>query len=223
VKGLQAIFDLDWAYCGGDVQAYERARHCRRSLRFDRDVRLTASPARCNPPGIPGSLPELVGLLDHAKQRITLQFLNYETEGHRGEASFVAIDDALRRAAARGVQVWLLVADWNLAIPAIDALKSLTAVSGIEVRYAQIPAAAGGFIPYARVIHSKVVRVDGEMSWIGTSNAGGDYFLASRNVEVIVRSPALATTLDRLFDSLWHGPYVHPVQAGGEYQPPRTH
>jgi len=222
VKGLQAIFDLDWAYCGGDAQVYERARRCR-PLPFARDLRLTASPARLNPPGIPGSLPELVGLLDHARERISLQFLTYETEGRRGDARFAAIDDALRRAAARGVRVRLLVADWNLARPAVDALKSLTAVPGIEVRYATVPTATVGFIPYARVIHSKVVRVDGETSWVGTSNAGGDYFLASRNVEVILRSPALAGTLDRLFDSLWHGPYVHPIRADGEYQPPRTH
>ena len=51
------------------------------------------------------------------------------------------------------------------------------------------PRRSRGFIPYARVIHSKVMRVDDDLCWVGTSNWGYDYFFRSRNVEVVLRRP----------------------------------
>ena len=91
----------------------------------------------------------------------------------------------------------------------------------IEVRFAVIPPARRGFIPYARVIHSKVMRVDDDISWVGTSNWGYDYFFRSRNVEVVLRRPAVARVLDEIFLSLWNGPYVQRLDPDKEYTPPR--
>jgi phosphatidylserine/phosphatidylglycerophosphate/cardiolipin synthase-like enzyme len=183
---------------------------------------LVASPAKFNPPGIADALGTLIGLIDHARRRISVQLLSYSVEAPEepGER-FIFIDQALRRAAGRGVSVRLLVSDWNLRRSQLDGLRGLARVPNIEVRYAVIPPASSGFIPYARVIHSKVMRIDGDVCWVGTSNWGYDYFFRSRNVEVVLRRPAVARVLDELFLSLWNGPYAHKLDPDKEYQPPR--
>ncbi len=115
----------------------------------------------------------------------------------------------------------MLVSNWNLRAPQVEGLRELARVPNIEVKFAVIPPFPGGFIPYARVIHSKVMRVDDDLSWVGTSNWGHDYFFRSRNVEVVLRLPQVARVLDEIFLSLWNGPYVHKLDPDKKYQPPR--
>jgi phosphatidylserine/phosphatidylglycerophosphate/cardiolipin synthase-like enzyme len=220
VRALGQLFEADWSFAGGDNGAY-RALALRAPLPFDADARLVASPAGCNPPGVASALEALVGLLDKARRRITVQLLSYSTAGSRAAGRFVLIDEALRRAAGRGVSVCLLVSDWNLRQPGLDSLRGLARVPNIEVRFAVIPPARCGFIPYARVIHSKVLRVDDDVCWVGTSNWGYDYFFQSRNVEVVLRRPAVARVLDELFLSLWDGPYAQRLDPDKKYSPPR--
>lgn len=217
---LQRIFAADWDYSGGDDTAYTRLAQQPPS-RFSPDALLVASPARFNPPGVGGALEELIGLLDKATRRVTVQLLSFSVGGARGKGSFMLLDRALRRAAGRGVKLSLLVSDWNLRPPALAGLKELARVPNIEVRFAVIPPASRGFIPYARVIHSKVMRVDGDICWVGTSNWGYEYFYESRNVELVLRRPEVARVLDALFLSLWNGPYVHRLDPDKEYQAPR--
>jgi phosphatidylserine/phosphatidylglycerophosphate/cardiolipin synthase-like enzyme len=217
---LACVFEADWRYSGGDAGAYRELAGAS-PVRFPDDALLVASPAGFNPPGVGDALETLVALLDKARRRITVQLLSYSVEGGRGAGRFVLIDEALRRAADRGVSVRLLVSDWNLRRPQVDGLRELARVANIEVRFAVIPPAARGFIPYARVIHSKVLRVDDDVSWVGTSNWGHDYFFRSRNVEVVVKRPAVARVLDQLFLSLWDGRYVHKLDPDKEYQVPR--
>ncbi len=217
-RALANIFEADWRYSGGDAAAY-REPTATPPVRFPKDARLVASPAEFNPPGVGNALEELIRLLDSSRQRVTVQLLSYSVETPKGR--FVPIDEALRRAAGRGVSVRLLVADWNLRPSQVAGLKGLALVPNIEVRFAVIPPAARGFIPYARVVHSKVMRVDDDVCWVGTSNWGYDYFFRSRNVEVILKHPDIARVLDRLFLSLWEGPYVHRLDPDREYQAPR--
>jgi phosphatidylserine/phosphatidylglycerophosphate/cardiolipin synthase-like enzyme len=217
---LGRIFAADWDFSGGDGTAYQKMAG-QPPLRFSPDALLVASPAACNPPGVGDALGALVGILERARRRVTVQLLSYSVGGAPGQGRFVRIDQALRRAAGRGVNVSLLVSDWSLRPPALAGLRELARVANIEVRFAVIPPAKRGFIPYARVIHSKVMRVDDDLCWVGTSNWGYDYFYASRNVEVILRRPDVARLLDALFLSLWNGPYVRRLDPDGEYQAPK--
>lgn len=218
---LTRIFDADWSYSGGDPGAYRKWAFLP-PLSFPDDARLVASPDGFCPIGVGNALEELVQLLDKARRRITVQLLSYSIEAPKetGER-FIFIDQALRRAAGRGVKVSLLVSDWNLRPAQVAGLKGLARVANIEVKFAVIPPAARGFIPYARVVHSKVMRVDDDVCWVGTSNWGYDYFFRSRNVEVILKRPDIARVLDELFLSLWNGPYVHRLDPEKEYQAPR--
>jgi phosphatidylserine/phosphatidylglycerophosphate/cardiolipin synthase-like enzyme len=105
--------------------------------------------------------------------------------------------------------------------PGIDALKKLVRTPDIQIKFATIPQSREEFIPYARVIHSKVMRIDENISWVGTSNWGYRYFYKSRNIEVVTREPTVANTLDCLFNQLWKSSYAYPVDPEKDYEPPR--
>jgi phosphatidylserine/phosphatidylglycerophosphate/cardiolipin synthase-like enzyme len=153
VGALERIFTADWQYSGGDKTAYQKLA-AGPPLRFRDDTCLVASPAAFNPPGVRSALEMLLQLLDKAQKRITVQLLTYSLEGGKERGPFILIDQALRRAAGRGVHVRLLVSDWNLRRPQIDGLRALARVANINIRFAVIPQAQRGFIPFARVASS---------------------------------------------------------------------
>ena len=217
-KAAATIFEADWAYTGGDVDAYEKLK-ARSPVTFPGNARLLASPAAYNPPGVDGSLDHLVRILDGAQKRITIQLLSYSTHRYGSEERFTTIDDALRRAAGRGVEVEMIMSNWNKRHP--EDLTALSAIPGIRIRFMNIPEATEGFIPFARVVHSKVVRVDEDLCWISTSNWSYDYFYASRNLEVLIQDRTLAMQLNRLFTDLWNSPYEEEVTPDGTYTAPR--
>ncbi len=217
-RAAAEIFQLDWAYAGGEKNAYDRIKTMK-PVTFPDWGQLLASPGRFNPPGVDASLPRLIQLLDGAKERISVQLLSYSTHRYRSEERFAEIDDALRRAADRGVEVEMIISNWAKRHP--EDLKSLSAVDGIQVRFINIPQLADNFIPFARVAHSKVVRVDDIQCWISTSNWSYDYFYSSRNLDVLIHDRDLALQLDRLFTDLWNSPYEEMVTPEGEYEAPR--
>ena len=217
-QAASAIFAADWAYAGGDTGAYETLKE-QPPVTFPKNARLLASPAAYNPPGVKSSLDTLIQLIDKARARITIQLLSYSTHRYGTDERFTTIDDALRRAAARGVEVEMIVSNWNKRHP--EDLTALSAVPGIRIRFMNIPEATEGFIPFARVVHSKVVRVDSAICWISTSNWAYDYFYSSRNLDVVFRDRKIAMQLNRLFTDLWNSPYGEDVTPDGTYTPPR--
>lgn len=222
VKGISEIFNGDWKFAGGDMNAYRELKKLK-PIHFSPDLQLMASPAIANPPGVGPALPVLLRLIRDAKRKITIQLLNYSTFRHHTKTRFLDIDNALRAAAARGVHIYMMVSDWNKRKPAVSDLKSLARVPGITVKFVTIPPSKDGFIPYARVIHSKVMRIDDDICWIGTSNWAYDYFYASRNLEVVIRDKSAAEKLDQLFSNLWESPYGTKVEPKADYKPPRIH
>ncbi|NTV74301.1 MAG: phospholipase, partial [Holophaga sp.] len=113
----------------------------------------------------------------------------------------------------------LLVSDWVFKSRGLDHLKSLALIPNIDVRIASIPEASTGHIPYARTVHSKYVVLDGATLWVGTSNWEEDYFEASRNVEAILRQPALAKQGGEIFEKLWTSGYVKKLEPMKAYTP----
>lgn len=75
-----------------------------------------ASPRAYNPAGVIDSQAELPRLLADAKRRVRVQVMDYAPLSFGPEHSrpfYAVIDNALRGAAARGVQIELMVANWN--------------------------------------------------------------------------------------------------------------
>lgn len=184
------------------------------------DLELVASPPAWNPPGVRSAETALVELLRSARHSIRVQVLSYGTVSDRSRY-WPVLDQALRAAAVRGVKVQLLVSHWNTSAPQVDHLKSLSLVPNIEVRIVTLPEHSTGFIPYARVIHSKVMVVDSGVLWCGTSNWSSSYFEKQRNVEIIARREELAAHGARIHDALWSSPYAAPIDVTREYPRPR--
>ncbi len=223
--GLLAVFDGDWAASEGNPPAWYGADGAMKAP-FGHDtigphqVELVASPIKYVPEARAWDLDHIVAAIDGAKRELRIQVLSFETAGHDG-AAFDRLDLALRRAAVRGVRVRLLVSNWQKSAKKVGAVQALARAPGIDVRFLDIPEAAGGFIPYARVAHAKYMVADDDLVWLGTSNWGGDYFFHSRNVGVMVAGPALAAQLSGVFDALAAGPLAEPVDPDKTYEPPK--
>jgi phosphatidylserine/phosphatidylglycerophosphate/cardiolipin synthase-like enzyme len=232
VRGARAVFELDWAMAGGASFPEASAGLAARGLTIDAEpsdtrfrgaavrARLVASPRDLLPTTAAWEWPALRAGIEGARERVRLQVMSYQVRG-RGEDRWEELDGALRAAASRGVRVELLVSAWDTRPGRIEALQSLARVPGLEVRIATIPEARRGFIPYARTVHAKFATFDRRLGWVGTSNAGGDYFLRSRNVGVIVEGAAFAAALDAHFGRLWSSDHARPVDPDAVYEAPR--
>lgn len=224
VRQIQAIFDQDWqaqALLAENKPVPKLAWHAPESV--PQGNYLIASPRDYNPSGVIDSQVELPRLLDNAKSRIRVQVMDYAplSWGAKGVRPFYApIDNALRSAAARGVQVELMVASWNLKKPDVFWLKSLSLVPNVQLKVVTIPPASRGFIPFARVVHSKLMTIDGSMAWVGTSNWSGGYFDNSRNLELVLNNVAMANRLDALYSQLWDSSYAEPIKVDVDYPAP---
>lgn len=213
---LLDILDTDWELANGaasDARVRRRPVAQMQTLSGE-NVTLVGSPKGWLPDESSWDLPKLVAMLDAAKRAVDLQVLTYKTKERDG-SPFPTLDDALRRAAGRGVHVRMLVSDWS-SKPGSDArvvLDALAQVPNVEVRVITIPKHSSGDIPFARVAHAKYLTVDTAHAWVGTSNWEGDYFTKSRNVGVIVDGGALPARLDRIFEDGWSGAYAKPLAA----------
>lgn len=159
----------------------------------------------------------IVSLMDGAKHDIMVQVLTYSPEVRDG-GFYAALDSAFRRAAARGVQVKLIVSDWSIGAPMIDYLKSLARVPNISVKFTSIPEYAGGYVSFARVEHCKYLVVDSSKCWIGTSNWEKGYFYNLRNVGVVVQSQKINSIMKKIFFKSWDGPYSTLIKTDGVYE-----
>jgi phosphatidylserine/phosphatidylglycerophosphate/cardiolipin synthase-like enzyme len=211
---LLDVFETDWELAGGAPDGTRIHRHPGVDpVRLSSGERVTfvASPRHWLPEEDGWDLPRLVGLLDGAQREIRVQLLTYKAKSYDG-SPFLELDQALRRAASRGVKVRLLVSDWS-AKPGSEARRSVHAISqvpGVEARVIAIPPYSKKEVPFARVCHAKYLVVDQARSWVGTSNWEGDYFLKSRNVGVVVDDAAFSTRLSQVFEDGWKSAYARP-------------
>jgi phosphatidylserine/phosphatidylglycerophosphate/cardiolipin synthase-like enzyme len=159
----------------------------------------------------------IVRMLDSARREIVVQLLTYSISAREGRDD--ALDLALRRAAARGVSVRLIVSDWEADNPRIADVQNLATVPNVEVRMSTVPEWSGGYIPFARVEHCKYAVVDSMWTWVGTSNWEPGYFHGTRNVAVTMRNRPIALDARRIFEASWTAPGARVVKAGEKYEP----
>jgi phosphatidylserine/phosphatidylglycerophosphate/cardiolipin synthase-like enzyme len=212
-RSLSDVFETDWAIAGGAARETRvrspRARLDVRVTSTGERIRLVASPKDWLPDESSWDLPAIEALVRGARKSVDVQVLLYKP-AFRDGSPFARLDDALRAAVRSGVRVRLLVSDWSTKPDARVALDAL-ARAGVDVKVITIPPWSGGPIPFSRVSHAKYMVVDGERSWVGTSNWEGDYFFRSRNVGVVVEGAATARALSRVFDDGFAGAYAKPL------------
>ncbi|NWB57322.1 phospholipase D-like domain-containing protein [Pseudomonas sp. F8002] len=223
VAQTQAIFEQDWQAQAALADNQPVALPATGATPARTGNYLVASPQRYNPPGVGDSQLELPRLLGEAKKEVRVQLLDYAPLSYgpdRTRPYYAMIDNAVRAAAARGVSIKLMVSNWNTEALELPYLKSLAVLPNVEVKIVTLPEARQGFIPYARVIHSKTMEIDGQVAWVGTSNWLGGYFDNSRNLEVVMRSEAMAKRVGDLHEQLWDGPYAKALEVTSEYPEP---
>lgn len=169
----------------------------------DSTVVAAFSPNCLNAPSAAGDEEEILKLLDGARTSVDVALLTYSPLDHSGKSYYSALDNALRRAAVRGVKVRMLLSHWVEGKKGEDHLRSLDALDNVEIRACRIPLSAEGEIPFARVHHSKYLVCDAEKAWLGTSNWQEDYFRSSRNYGMVLLDGPLPSRLDALFEFDW--------------------
>jgi phosphatidylserine/phosphatidylglycerophosphate/cardiolipin synthase-like enzyme len=225
VRSLTDVFELDWRLASGGAAPVptpdQQVGGPFAARVAGGEVRVTPahSPQGYLPDPGTWDLPKLVALIDGAKRSVRVQLLTYKTKVRDG-STFPELEEALKRAAARGVKVELLLADWSKRKGTIETLQALQAPPGLTVKLVTIPQWTGGFIPFARVVHAKYMVVDGERAWLGTSNWERDYFTKCRNVGVVVEGEAFASQLERFFTDTWTSPYAAEVDPKATYTAP---
>lgn len=226
VKQVVATFEQDWQ-AQGLIAAHQavptRVAVAENAAMTAPAAQLLASPAAFNVPGVADSEATLPALLGAAQSEVRVQLLDYAplSYGPNGTRPYYAvIDTALRAAASRGVHIKLMVSNWNLEQPGLAYLKSLALVPNVEIRIVTLPMASSGPIPFARVIHSKTMSIDGKLAWVGTSNWLGGYFDKSRNFEVVLRNEKMAQRLAALHEQTWSSAYAQPLDVMKIYPKP---
>jgi len=228
---FQRVFDLDWE--GGTptgvapdtTRTYAAAQvaHPRGTLPY-RIVQAPGdtvqlwpgwSPQRFIPDTTLWDRDLIVRMLDGARHEIVAQVLTYSPAERRLRDE--ALDAALRRAAARGVRVRLVISDWEKGSSGLKELQALARVPGIEVKLSTVPEWSGGYIPFARVEHCKYAVVDTLWSWVGTSNWEPGYFHGTRNVSVTMRNRPLAAQARAIFEASWRAPGAAVLDPDGTY------
>lgn len=223
----QGLFDLDWqlALKNDPAQIPEYLLHTTypvpiRVVEGDGDTLTympTCSPKVLDPDTALWDETTIVNLIDGSTKEVLLQFLTYSPLTY-GKGTYTVLNDALFRAAKRGVHVKLIVSDWEKTPRQIVQLKLLAAIPNIEVKFSSIPDLPNRYISYARVEHCKYIVVDSSSCWIGSSNAEKSYFYNTRNVGVVVWNTKVASILRRVFMNDWNGPYTELVRQDGEYK-----
>lgn len=232
VGDLQSVFDIDWALAGGAANITEAGASA--FPQVDREgpasellhketaiqARLVASPRKMLPAEVDWDLPHLIQAVDSARHRVRVQVMSYTLVGY-DKQYWDELDRALRRAAARNVEVQFIVADWSMSRSKQDYLKSLQVMPHLEVRVMSIPQFSEHFVNFGRVVHAKYMVVDSRWSWVGTSNWSRDYFHGSRNVGVVVEGKPFAAELDDWFLRMWNSEYAKTIDPSASYEAPK--
>lgn len=235
-----AAFDFDWQVAG-KPDLPKAAEQATKSLPFapvtlsdpvilhgDGGAILTAFPAFSPPSLTPYALtaeqPALVQMINQSQHTLRIQVMTLSAIRQYGPKGWWSeVDAALRDAAARGVQVHIIVADWALHEPMQSYLKSLAVLPNVAIKFSQLPPSPQGFIPYARVEHAKYAVTDDRSVYIGTGNWEWSYFNNTVDASIFVQGEAPAKTLTHIFDQDWDGPYAKTLEVDKRYEAPRNH
>ncbi len=232
---FSAIFNADWSLCESKDYSKENinllfAKSSGKIYNYKNKLVLKAKnygkiklyPA-FSPPGFintgfANEEAELIRFIRSSKKSLYINYFSYSTKGKSKDAPYTTIDDEIRRAAGRGVDVKIIFSDWAIKKDAIDQIKALSEVKGVSVKLSTIPQYSGGFIPYSRVQHCKIMIRDGKYSWISTANFERSYFYESRNATLIIENKKVYQDISEVFLRVWESGYAELIDINKEYK-----
>jgi phosphatidylserine/phosphatidylglycerophosphate/cardiolipin synthase-like enzyme len=211
VATFLAVFEDDWTYAfeSNMTSDFDRATFKPIEWQVEGETQrayLLVSPSPGKSLEELWDLPTIVRMIDEAEKTVQLTSMNYRPRFFSKEP-FTTIQDALIRAAQRGVKVRVMGDDRNR-----DTDWGALVAGGVEAGEVKIPQHSSGAIPYARLTHAKFMVVDQSKAWIGTANIEGDYFFHGRNLTLVLEAPALARQLHGFFMHYWNSSYNRVLQ-----------
>lgn len=162
VAQLSALFEADWM--GQDLNAEAMA-----------NGHLVISPS--------DSRLDFIALIEGAQRSLDLQ---------AEEVQDAQIEEALIRAAARGVEVRLLTSPGSGPSDANAAGRSRLRQGGVEVRLLEYP-----------YVHAKDIIVDRQTGFVGSENISTASLDDNREVGVIIGDTQVISTLEETFSRDW--------------------
>ncbi|MBN2279919.1 MAG: hypothetical protein JXQ65_05015 [Candidatus Marinimicrobia bacterium] len=219
-KTITEIFEMNWEQAlSGKLTETERSGEKRTYTVNIGNERVeffpTASPYGNMPKNFFADEQAILEALNNAQKSIKIQLLSYSPAGY--DDYYGNLDNAIRQAALKNVQVEILLSDWCTGKKEIPYLKSLQVLPNVEVRLSTIPEYSGGHVSFARVEHCKMMLIDEDITWIGTSNWKKNYFYNSRNLGLIVKSNTVNQKLTEIFDKSWHSEYANAIDINKHY------
>ncbi len=228
-RDFGGIFEADWAMAGGadpktlfgEAEKPLNAAHPETALVRGAKVsyHLAFSPAGFLPSGFDAELDVMLRMIKNAKKTIHAQVMTYSLFPYGKKTRWEELDKALRAAGKRGVKVELIFADWSMGGKDEKDIKALSQAKNVSVKISVFPQHSRGFIPFARVDHSKYLVFDGKNALLSTSNWAPDYFFNTRGAALIMEGEGAAAPLEDIFERSWAGPYVSPVEPDKNYEP----
>ncbi|VDK42833.1 unnamed protein product [Anisakis simplex] len=199
------------------------------------NVFIATSPPALNAPHRTWDLDAILRAIDDAKSYLYIHVMDYFPMFiySKPPRYWPTIDDAVRRAIFRGVEVKMLTAALHypkLGLPFLSSLESLSGINpngSIEVRIFKVPTSTGvqTVILRERRTHNKFLVSDNTVV-IGTSNWSGDYFDggstgaafvavqdedSSHREANIIGSVSLIDEMKDIFLRDWYSEYTHSV------------
>lgn len=224
------VFRTDWKFAGLNQQERKNWERLQPSIQgvsakpFPRpegkQSTLVASAPAITPEGIMPSQEALIRVINGAKDELFMDVYKYTPWDYFNNKYSDRIDRAIRRAEARGVDIKMLVDKTMVDNEAEAYLKSLFMLDGIDVKVIKIPQSENGYIPHARLSHSKLVIADGELSWVGTTNLQWSYFTQSRNLDIVTWEKKTVSELRRFFLSGWESELSTRLDPTHDYRAP---
>ncbi|MEP7145513.1 MAG: phospholipase D-like domain-containing protein [bacterium] len=223
---FKEVFNLDMAYIGGVFPLSINGGVINSTnpvsisnAEFGNVILYPAfSPPKITPWHIDHEEDELLKIIGKSKERLFIQMYSYSPKAKNEKKYYDTLDNALRNAASRGVQIKIIFSDWAIRDAATDFIKNLSTVPNIQIKFSSIAQYSGGFIPYARVDHSKYLISDNNISWISTSNWEWSYFNNSRNATIIIDNEKVNSELSKVFMRIWDSSITNFVDINKTYE-----
>uniref|UniRef100_A0A915PSX2 PLD phosphodiesterase domain-containing protein n=1 Tax=Setaria digitata TaxID=48799 RepID=A0A915PSX2_9BILA len=244
-KDLLNIFEKYWEVAGskyksGDVEhlpkypesdqstvVYNRQRPLTVSSAHV-EVYMAASPRSLNGSGREWDLLAILNAIENARKFLYIEVMDYFPMFvyHSPRRYWPTIDNSLRRAILRGVQVKILTAAIHFPEYSLRFLSSLEVLnkinySSIEVKIFKVPTDVDmqHIMVRERRMHTKFLVTD-TVAIIGTSNWSGDYFdggttgvaFILNQTKVPLEKRCFVEDLRHIFISHWSSDYTHDVR-----------
>ena len=175
---------------------------------------ITSSPQALCGPFRSSDLNATLDIINNEMTSIRISVMDYApvTFYQNQTAFWPTVDSALRAAAIeRGVQVQLMVAQWNYTDPKnLPYLQALDVLENISVRFFEVPEIPGVDIPHSRVNHAKFLVGTNKTS-ITTNNWSADYFLTTGGASFVTDDPDIISQVTWIFDRDWDSQYASPL------------